>query len=98
MAKGAVEALRRQGVKAGLYRPVTVWPFPIDALAPLLAKARRLVVVEASPGQLEDELRLALSYAGLKAPAIESVRHMGGVLPQTNEVVNAVLAREEVVA
>ena len=98
MAKGAVEALRRQGVKAGLFRPVTVWPFPIDALAPLLKRARRLVVVEASEGQLEDELRLALSHAGLAAPAIESVRHMGGVLPQTGEVVKAVLSREEVTA
>ncbi len=98
MAKGAVEALRKQGVKAGLFRPLTVWPFPIDALKPLLPKARRLVVVEASAGQLEDELRLALSHAGLAAPAIEHVRHMGGVLPQSGEVVNAVLSREEVVA
>jgi pyruvate/2-oxoacid:ferredoxin oxidoreductase alpha subunit/NAD-dependent dihydropyrimidine dehydrogenase PreA subunit len=98
MAKGAVEVLRRQGVKAGLFRPVTVWPFPIDALAPLLPKARRVVVVEASAGQLEDELRLALSHAGLPAPPIESVRHMGGVLPQAGEVVKAVLSREEVTA
>ena len=98
MAKGAVEALRREGVKAGLFRPVTVWPFPVDALKPLLPKVRRVVVVEASAGQLEDELRLALSHAGLAAPPIESVRHMGGVLPQTGEVVKAVKAREEVVA
>ena len=98
MAKGAVEALRRQGVKAGLFRPVTVWPFPIDALKPLLPKAHRIVVVEASAGQLEDELRLALSHAGLAVPPIDSVRHMGGVLPQSGEVVQAVLAREEVTA
>ena len=98
MAKGAVEALRKQGVKAGLFKPVSVWPFPIDALKPLLPKARRLVVVEASAGQLEDELRLALSHAGLAVPPIESVRHMGGVLPQASEVVKAVQAREEVTA
>ena len=98
MAKGAVEALRRQGVKAGLFRPVSVWPFPIEALKPLLKKARRVVVVEASAGQLEDELRLALSHAGLAVPPIESVRHMGGVLPQASEVVKAVQAREEVTA
>ena len=98
MAKGAVEALRRQGVKAGLFRPVSVWPFPIDALKPLLKRARRVVVVEASAGQLEDELRLAVSHAGLAVPPIESVRHMGGVLPQSGEVVKAVLSREEVTA
>jgi pyruvate/2-oxoacid:ferredoxin oxidoreductase alpha subunit/NAD-dependent dihydropyrimidine dehydrogenase PreA subunit len=98
MAKGAVEALRKEGVKAGLFRPLTLWPFPVRHLAPLLANARRLVVVEASNGQLEDEIRLALSKAGLNAPAIENVRHFGGVLPQAAEIVAAVRARQEVAA
>ena len=80
MAKGAVEALRRQGVKAGLFRPVSVWPFPIDALKPLLPKARRVVVVEASAGQLEDELRLALSHAGA-ARAPDRIRPPHGRRP-----------------
>ncbi len=41
MAKGAVEALRgSRGSRAGLFRPLTLWPFPIDALAPLLAEGR----------------------------------------------------------
>ncbi len=43
-------------------------------------------------GQLEDELRLALSKAGLPLPPIDSVRHYGGVLPQQNEIVERVLA------
>jgi pyruvate/2-oxoacid:ferredoxin oxidoreductase alpha subunit len=87
MAKGAVRALREEGVRAGLFRPLTLWPFPVDALAPLLARRPRVVVVEASPGQLEDELRLAVSRAGLPTPALEAVRHMGGVLPQQSEIV-----------
>jgi pyruvate/2-oxoacid:ferredoxin oxidoreductase alpha subunit len=82
--------LRRRGVAAGLFRPLTLWPFPIRQLGPLLARARRMVVVEASEGQLEDELRLALSHAGL--PGIESVRHSGGVLPQADEIVERVAA------
>ena len=92
MAKGAVETLRARGVKAGLFRPLTVWPFPIDALAPLLGRAERIVMVEASHGQLEDELRLAVSRAGLPLPRVESVQHYGGVLPQQNEIVARVLA------
>ena len=48
MAKGAVEALRSKGVRAGLFRPLTLWPFPIRLLRPLLSGGRRLVVVEAS--------------------------------------------------
>jgi pyruvate/2-oxoacid:ferredoxin oxidoreductase alpha subunit len=92
MAKGAVETLRRGGLRAGLFRPLTLWPFPIDALTPLLGKARRIVMVEASAGQLEDELRLAVSKAGLSLPPVESVRHLGGVLPQQSEIVERVLA------
>jgi len=95
-AKGAVEVLRRHGVKAGLFRPVTLWPFPIRELLTLLPQVRRLVVVEASAGQLEDELRLALSHAGVTdPPGISHVRRMGGILPQVDEIATAVLAGEE---
>jgi pyruvate/2-oxoacid:ferredoxin oxidoreductase alpha subunit/NAD-dependent dihydropyrimidine dehydrogenase PreA subunit len=91
MAKGAVQALRERGVRAGLFRPLTLWPFPIRALTPVVRRASRLVVVEASDRQLEDELRLALSRAGLRDhPTIESVRHYGGVLPLQSEVVDCV--------
>ena len=91
MAKGAVQSLRDAGWKVGLFRPVTLWPFPIDRLRPLLGRARRIVVVEAGPGQIEDELRLALSHAGVAGPMIESVRRFGGVLPQPREIVEKVL-------
>jgi pyruvate/2-oxoacid:ferredoxin oxidoreductase alpha subunit/NAD-dependent dihydropyrimidine dehydrogenase PreA subunit len=93
MAKGAVQELRGSGVKAGLFRPLTLWPFPIHQLQPLLPHVRRIVVVEASGGQLEDELRLALSHAGVhQYPAIESLRHFGGILPQQEEIVARVNA------
>jgi len=92
-----VEELRAKGVKVGLFRPVTLWPFPIDALLPLLPHTRRIVMVEASNGQLEDEVRLALSHAGVHAPPpIGHVRHFGGVLPQVREIVDAVLSGGEV--
>jgi pyruvate/2-oxoacid:ferredoxin oxidoreductase alpha subunit/NAD-dependent dihydropyrimidine dehydrogenase PreA subunit len=93
IARGAVAALRGAGIAAGLFRPITLWPFPIDALAPLLPAARAMVVVEASAGQLEDELRLALSFAGVhQPPPITHVQHMGGVLPQQAEIVAAARA------
>jgi pyruvate/2-oxoacid:ferredoxin oxidoreductase alpha subunit/NAD-dependent dihydropyrimidine dehydrogenase PreA subunit len=91
MAKGAVRTLREKGIAAGLFRPQTVWPFPIRALLPLLGRARKLVVVEASAGQLEDELRLALSHAGVSdGLEIRHVRRQGGVLPAQLEIVEAV--------
>ena len=50
-----------------------------------------MIVVEAGPGQLEDEFRLAMSHAGVQElPPIERVRHYGGVLPQQQEIVEAV--------
>ncbi|HTT72369.1 MAG TPA: 3-methyl-2-oxobutanoate dehydrogenase subunit VorB [Anaeromyxobacteraceae bacterium] len=102
MAKGAIRTLREQGVKAGLFRPQTVWPFPIRHLEPLLGRARQVFVVEASAGQLEDELRLALSHAG-RAGAVDlrHVRRQGGILPSQREIVDAVCGlrvREAVLA
>lgn len=97
LAKGAIRELRHRGIRTGLFRPVTLWPFPIDSLRGLLPQTRRLVVVEASSGQLEDELRLALSHAEVHAPPpITSVRRMGGMLPSQQEIVDHVLGLEEV--
>jgi len=101
MAKGAVAGLRDEGIAAGLFIPVTVWPFPIRHLQPLLAHVTDIVVVEASSGQLEDELRLALSRAGVSSkkngrPAhdvrIHSVQRLGGILPQERDIADAVRA------
>ncbi|MCA9599145.1 MAG: 4Fe-4S binding protein [Myxococcales bacterium] len=86
MAKAAVEQLRRDGLSVGLFQPVTLWPFPIDALLPLLENAEQLLVVEASDGQLEDELRLALHHAGVLGVPIHHLRHMGGILPVDEEI------------
>ena len=91
LAKGAVRTLREQGIRAGLFRPQTLWPFPVRALLPFLERARRIVVVEASDGQIEDELRLALSHADAGAGlSISHVRRLGGVLPSQSEIVEAV--------
>lgn len=94
MAKGAVGRLRREGKKVGLFNPQTIWPFPIDALAPLLDHVQDILVVEASFGQLQNELRLALSHAGLAPPRIHGLQHAGGILPNEGEVVAALRSME----
>jgi pyruvate/2-oxoacid:ferredoxin oxidoreductase alpha subunit/NAD-dependent dihydropyrimidine dehydrogenase PreA subunit len=97
LAKAAIKDLRDKGLKVGLFRPITLWPFPIDALLAPLERAKRLVVVEASSGQLEDELRLALSHADVHMPPpMSHVRRMGGILPSQGEIVEHVLGLEEV--
>ena len=96
MAKGAVSILRKGGVKAGLFRPVSLWPFPVEALKPCLTNAKGLIFVEAGPGQLEDEVRLALSHAGVgDLPPIARVQRFGGVLPQMSQIVEAVTELSE---
>ncbi|HBL15414.1 MAG TPA: pyruvate ferredoxin oxidoreductase [Elusimicrobia bacterium] len=97
MAKGAVATLRAQGIKAGLFRPITLWPFPVSALKPILRKAKHLVMVEASNGQLEDEMRLAISKAEIREfPPIHAVRRLGGILPSQEEIVAKVLSLQGV--
>jgi len=87
-AKGATQKLREQGIKIGLFRPITIWPFPIEQLKPLLPNLKQIVVVEASAGQIEDELRLALSHAGITdPPPITHIQRFGGILPQETDVV-----------
>ena len=89
MARGAVGQLREKGIRAGLFRPITIWPFPIGLLLPLLDQVKEIVVVEASNGQLEDEMRLALSHEHVvDLPLIDHIRHFGGVLPQLEEIVD----------
>jgi pyruvate/2-oxoacid:ferredoxin oxidoreductase alpha subunit/ferredoxin len=91
-AKGSVKSLREAGVKAGLFRPITIWPFPVESLKALLPRTKRLVVVEANAGgQIEDELRLNMSRAGVeKLPPISHVRRFGGMLPQQSEILDHV--------
>jgi pyruvate/2-oxoacid:ferredoxin oxidoreductase alpha subunit/NAD-dependent dihydropyrimidine dehydrogenase PreA subunit len=98
MAKGAIEAARELGIAAGLFRPITLWPFPVAALVAQLPHVSRLVIVEGSPGQLEDELRLALSHAGVVPPPISSVRHYGGVLPSQEEILDCIRETSEVLS
>lgn len=91
-AKGAMKSLRDQGIQVGLFRPVTIWPFPVEPLKALLPAIRRIVVVEANVGgQIENELRLNLSLAGVeKLPPITHVRRSGGMLPSQSEIVDHV--------
>ena len=98
MAKGAVQQLRQEGIKAGLFRPITLWPFPIDALTSIIDNVEGLLVVEGSNGQLEDELRLAMSHAGIRHPRIENVRHFGGILPSLEEIVDKLTSLLKVAA
>ncbi|MDD3890447.1 MAG: 3-methyl-2-oxobutanoate dehydrogenase subunit VorB [Syntrophomonadaceae bacterium] len=61
VAKAAVEMARENGIKAGLFRPVTLWPFPDKALKKAAENAQLLIDVEISMGQMRDDVRLAIN-------------------------------------
>ena len=83
LCREAVDALRDEGLKAGMFRPITLWPFPSKKLQNAVKKAKRVVVVEMSAGQMIDDVRLALAD---RVP-IEFVGRMGGEAPSVKELV-----------
>ena len=61
ISQGAVDAARAEGIRAGLFRPKTLYPFPKDALNAFVAKGgKRLISVEMSNGQMRDDIKLAV--------------------------------------
>ena len=83
IAQSAAEQLRAQGLKVGLLRPITVWPFPTARIRELAAgKCRGFLAVEMSQGQMVDDVRLAV---GEKKP-VGFYGRCGGVVPTVSEV------------
>jgi 2-oxoisovalerate ferredoxin oxidoreductase alpha subunit len=83
----AVDTLRREGVKAGAFRPITLWPFPDKALATAAGKARRVLVFELSNGQMIEDVRLALHD---RLP-VQFYGRVGGNVPSVAEIHEKVL-------
>jgi 2-oxoglutarate ferredoxin oxidoreductase subunit alpha len=82
IAKGAVNRVRDNGLKVGLFRPITVWPFPDEALATLAKQAKLLLVFEMSTGQMIDDVRLATQGK----VDCEFYGRPGGVVPAPQEI------------
>ena len=59
IARTAVTAAREKGIKAGLFRPITLWPFPTKRLRELADKADRFLCVEMNKGQMVYDIKLA---------------------------------------
>ncbi len=81
----AVEIARHKGIKAGLLRPITLYPFPTEALKKHAEKVKGMLSVEMSAGQMVEDVRLAVNG---KVP-VEFYGRMGGIVPSPEEVVDA---------
>jgi 2-oxoglutarate/2-oxoacid ferredoxin oxidoreductase subunit alpha len=85
VVRTAVARTREDGMRSGLFRPITLWPFPSQALRAAAAGARAVLTVELSAGQLVEDVRLAIEGS---APVFHHGR-MGGMVPSPDEVVAA---------
>jgi 2-oxoglutarate ferredoxin oxidoreductase subunit alpha len=82
----AVEIAREQGIKLGLLRPITLWPFPKKALADYANKVKAMLSVELNAGQMVEDVRLAVNG---KVP-VEHYGRLGGIVYTPDEIVEAV--------
>lgn len=86
VALSAVREARAQGIKVGLLRPITVSPFPFEALNQLTGQARAFLVTEMNTGQMLDDVRLAVRG---RVP-VEFYGRTGGVVPFPDEILNEI--------
>lgn len=84
----AIELLREQGVKVGLLRPITLWPFPSKEIARLAENVKGILVPELNAGQMIEDVRLAVNG---KVPVYHFGR-MGGIVPNPDEIVDSFYA------
>ncbi len=81
-----VRDARSRGIKLGLLRPITLWPFPSDRIASLASKVRGMLVAEMNAGQMVDDVRLA----GEGRCPVRFYGRMGGIVPLPDDILPAV--------
>lgn len=88
VSKNAVVAARKDGIKVGLIRPITLWPFPKKPLAEAAEKVKGFVSVELSMGQMIEDISLS---TGCKKPVVLCNR-AGGMIPDPEQVLKTIKA------
>ncbi len=87
VARSAVELARKRGLKVGLFRPISLFPFPEKQIRALAAPERRFLVVEMSGGQMVEDVRLAVEG---RCP-VHFTNRMGGLVPTPEEVLEKIV-------
>lgn len=85
LAKKSVDIAREGGIKAGLLRPKTLWPFPKNEIKALMPQAKLFLSVELSAGQMVEDIQLAVNG---KRP-VHHYGKMGGIIPSPEEILEA---------
>lgn len=85
IAEKAIEMAREEGMKVGLFRPITLWPFPEKELAAMAEGKKGILVVEINAGQMIEDVRLTINGER----RVEHFGRLGGVVPEPVEIINA---------
>ena len=93
IAKSAIAELKAKGINVGLVRPITVWPFPYDAVreAACQDSVKAVLDVELNEGQMLEDVKLAINGA----KPIDFTGHCGSQMPTTDEIVEKILSMKE---
>ena len=84
IAEKAIEMARKKGIKVGLLRPITLWPFPSKEIEATAKNVKGILVAEINAGQMVDDVKLAVSGS---VPVVHYGR-LGGIVPEPEEMVN----------
>ncbi len=91
VAKNAVVAARSEGIKVGLIRPITLWPFPVAPIAAAADKVKSFISVELNMGQMIEDIRL---YSQCKKP-VTLCNRTGGMIPSPDQVLESIRKAEK---
>ena len=86
IAEKAIELAREEGIKAGLFRPITLWPFPEKQIAEAAHGTRGVLVAEINAGQMIQDVRLSVNGE----EPVEHFGRLGGIVPEPEEIVKAI--------
>ncbi|OYP64945.1 3-methyl-2-oxobutanoate dehydrogenase subunit VorB [Prevotella sp. P2-180] len=85
IAQKAIEIAHEEGIKVGLFRPITLWPFPKKEINSMAKGKKGVLVVEINAGQMVDDVRLAVNGE----EKVEYFGRLGGIVPEPDEIVEA---------
>ena len=93
IAKSAINELKEQGINVGLVRPITVWPFPYDAVSKAVnaESVKAVLDVELNEGQMLEDVKLAINGA----KPVDFFGHLGSEMPTTDEIVAKIKSMKE---
>jgi len=86
VAKNAIVAARKEGIKVGMIRPITLYPFPKEPLAKAAAKVKSFLTVELNMGQMNEDVKLAVDCS----KRVAMCNRVGGMIPSADEVLEAI--------